>query len=97
MTIKFILAVVAVVSALSITLLATTTSFKVISAQDTSSSNDNSSTTATTPSIIVHAGGGNSAAPLTVFVPQQIEVSVGQSVRWDNPSTVGEPHTATLF
>src|ERR671926_196659 len=72
MTIKFILTVVAVVSALSITLLATT------------------------PSIIVHAGGGNSAAPLTVFVPQQIEVSVGQSVTWDNPSTVAEPHTATF-
>ena len=96
MTIKFILAVVAVVSALSITLLATTTSFKVISAQDTSSSNNSSLTTATISSIIVHAGGGNSAAPLTVFVPQQIEVSVGQSVTWDNPSTVAEPHTATF-
>jgi plastocyanin len=36
-------------------------------------------------------------APLTVFVPQQIEVSVGQSVTWDNPSTVGEPHTATFI
>ena len=97
MTIKFILAVVAVVSALSITLLATTTSFKVISAQDTSSSNNSSLTTATISSIIVHAGGGNSAAPLTVFVPQQIEVSVGQSVTWDNPSTVAEPHTATFI
>ena len=96
MTIKFILTVVAVVSALSITLLATTTSFKVISAQDTSSSNNSSLTTATISSIIVHAGGGNSAAPLTVFVPQQIEVSVGQSVTWDNPSTVAEPHTATF-
>jgi plastocyanin len=96
MAIKFILAVVAVILALSITLLATTTSFKVISAQDTSSSNNSSSTTATTSSIIVHAGGGNSAAPLTVFVPQQIEVSIGQSVTWDNPSTVAEPHTATF-
>jgi plastocyanin len=31
-----------------------------------------------------------------VFVPQQIEVSVGQSITWDNPSTVAEPHTATF-
>jgi plastocyanin len=97
MTIKSILAAVAVVAALSITLLTTTTtSFKVISAQDTTSS-DNTATTATSSSITVHAGGGNSMAPLTVFVPQQIEVSAGQSVTWDNPSTVGEPHTATFI
>ena len=92
MTIKSILAAVAV---LSITLLTTTTSSKVVSAQDTTSSNN--STTTATSSITVHAGGGNSTAPLTVFVPQQIEVSVGQSLTWDNPSTVGEPHTATFI
>jgi plastocyanin len=45
----------------------------------------------------VHAGGGNSTAPLTAFIPQQIEVRVGQSVTWDNPSTVAEPHTATFI
>jgi len=33
---------------------------------------------------------------LAVFVPQHIQVSVGQSVTWDNPSAVGEPHTATF-
>jgi plastocyanin len=93
MTIKSILAVVAVIVALSITLLTATTSFKIISAQDTS--NNNSTTTAS--SIMVHAGGGNSTAPLTAFIPQQIEVSVGQSVTWDNPSTVAEPHTATFI
>jgi plastocyanin len=93
MTIKSILAVVAVIVALSITLLTATTSFKIISAQDTS--NNNSTTTAS--SITVHAGGGNSTAPLTAFIPQQIEVSVGQSVTWDNPSTVAEPHTATFI
>jgi plastocyanin len=92
MTIKSILAAVAV---LSITLLTTTTSSKVVSAQDTTSSNN--STTTATSSITVHAGGGNSTAPLTVFVPQQIEVSVGQSLTWDNPSTVGEPHTTTFI
>jgi len=86
MSIKSILAVVAVISALSITLLITTANFKVISAQNTT-------TTATTK---VQAGGGNSTAPLTAFVPQNIEIKAGESVTWDNPSTVGEPHTATF-
>jgi plastocyanin len=92
MTIKSILAVVAIISALSITLLITTTNFKAISAQDTSSSN----TTAATTSIKVHAGGGNSTDMLAVFVPQQIQASVGQRVTWDNPSAVAEPHTVTF-
>ncbi len=86
MSTKSILAVVAVISALSITLLITTANFKVISAQNTT-------TTATTK---VQAGGGNSTAPLTAFVPQNIEIKAGESVTWDNPSTVGEPHTATF-
>lgn len=86
MSIKSVLAVVAVISALSITLLITTANFKVISAQNTT-------TTATTK---VQAGGGNSTAPLTAFVPQNIEIKAGESVTWNNPSTVGEPHTATF-
>jgi len=87
MSIKSVLAVVAVISALSITLLITTANFKVISAQNT---------TATTATTKVQAGGGNSTAPLTAFVPQNIEIKAGESVTWDNPSTVGEPHTATF-
>ena len=87
MSIKSVLAVVAVISALSITLLITTANFKVISAQNTTT------TTATTK---VQAGGGNSTAPLTAFVPQNIEIKAGESVTWDNPSTVGKPHTATF-
>ena len=86
MSIKSVLAVVAIISALSITLLITTANFKVISAQNTT-------TTATTK---VQAGGGNSTAPLTAFVPQNIDIKAGESVTWDNPSTVGEPHTATF-
>ena len=86
MSIKSVLAVVAVISALSITLLITTANFKVTSAQNTT-------TMATTK---VQAGGGNSTAPLTAFVPQNIEIKAGESVTWDNPSTVGEPHTATF-
>ena len=46
--------------------------------------------------IIVHAGGGNSTSPLTAFVPQRIQISVGQSVTWDNPSVVAEPHTVSF-
>lgn len=88
MSIKSVLAVVAVISALSITLLITTANFKVISAQNT--------TTTTTATTKVQAGGGNSTAPLTAFVPQNIEIKAGESVTWDNPSTVGEPHTATF-
>jgi plastocyanin len=88
MSIKSVLAIVAVISALSITLLITTANFKVISAQNT--------TTTTTATTKVQAGGGNSTAPLTAFVPQNIEIKAGESVTWDNPSTVGEPHTATF-
>jgi plastocyanin len=33
---------------------------------------------------------------LAVFVPQQIQVSTGQSITWDNPSAVAEPHTVTF-
>jgi plastocyanin len=94
MTMKSILAVVAVIAALSIPLLMATANFKLISAQNPSS--DNNTTTTTSSSIKVHAGGGNSTDMLAVFVPQQIQVSVGQSIIWDNPSAVAEPHTATF-
>lgn len=46
--------------------------------------------------IFVHAGGGNSTSPLTAFEPNQVQISAGQSVTWDNPSTVAEPHTVTF-
>jgi plastocyanin len=93
-TIKSIWAMVAAISVLSIALLITTTDFKVITAQNTSRSS--STTTTATSSIKAHAGGGNSTDMLAVFEPPQIEVNVGQSVTWDNPSAVGEPHTVTF-
>ena len=46
--------------------------------------------------IIVHAGGGNNTSPLTAFVPQHVQISVGQSVTWNNPSVVAEPHTVSF-
>jgi plastocyanin len=51
---------------------------------------------AATPTVKVHAGGGNSTSPLTAFVPDRVQISVGQRVTWDNPSAVGEPHTVTF-
>ena len=48
------------------------------------------------PKVVVHAGGGNNTSPLTAFAPQQVRVNAGQSVTWDNPSVVGEPHTVTF-
>lgn len=44
----------------------------------------------------IAAGGGNYSAPLTVFVPDKVEVKVGQAVNWYNPTEVGEPHTVTF-
>jgi plastocyanin len=98
MTIKSILTLVVVISALSTTLLITTSNFTMISAQNTNSSNNNNttSTTTTTSSTNVHAGGGTSTDMLAVFVPQLIQVGVGQSITWDNPSAVAEPHTVTF-
>jgi plastocyanin len=47
--------------------------------------------------IKVQAGGGNATAPLTQFIPQKVEIKTGQSIMWVNPTTVGEPHTVTLY
>jgi plastocyanin len=52
--------------------------------------------TGTTTTVKVQAGGGNATNMLAAFVPQQVQVSVGQSVTWDNPSSVAEPHTVTF-
>lgn len=43
------------------------------------------------------SGGGNSTAPLTIFVPQNIGISVGESVTWNNPTPVAEPHSVTFM
>lgn len=45
----------------------------------------------------VSAGGGNETAPWTIYVPQNVDIKAGQSVTWNNPTTVGEPHTVTFF
>jgi plastocyanin len=45
----------------------------------------------------VAAGGGNSTDVKTVFIPQNIEVQAGQTISWNNPTPVGEPHSVTFF
>ena len=44
----------------------------------------------------VHVGGGNASAPWDLFLPQNLEIKVGQNVTWLNPSVVAEPHTVTF-
>jgi len=51
---------------------------------------------AATTTVKVHAGGGNSTNMLAAFIPQHVQISIGQSVTWDNPSPVAEPHTVTF-
>ena len=47
--------------------------------------------------VTVAAGGGNTTAPWTVFVPQEININVGDTVVWDNPTQgAAEPHTVTF-
>jgi plastocyanin len=45
---------------------------------------------------VVAAGGGNASAPLTLFIPQNVEIEAGQTVTLYNPTTVAEPHTVTF-
>jgi plastocyanin len=45
----------------------------------------------------VAAGGGNGTAPLTIYVPQTINIKTGESVTWNNPTIVGEPHTVSFI
>ena len=47
--------------------------------------------------VMVAAGGGNGTAPLTAYIPENVEIKAGQTVTWHNPTTVGEPHTVTFI
>ena len=46
---------------------------------------------------VVHAGGGNATSPIVNFVPQRIEIKAGESIIWDNPTPVAEPHSVTFM
>jgi plastocyanin len=47
--------------------------------------------------VTVAAGGGNGTAPWTIYVPQNIDIKTGESITWNNPTTVGEPHTVSFI
>lgn len=44
----------------------------------------------------VKAGAGGAVAPLTWFFPRNAEIKVGETVTWNNPTSVAEPHTVTF-
>lgn len=46
---------------------------------------------------VVHAGEGNTSAVIVAFIPSNIEVNVGESVQWINPTEVPEPHSVTFL
>jgi len=46
---------------------------------------------------VVHSGGGNATSPIINFVPQQIGIKAGESIIWDNPTPVAEPHSVTFM
>lgn len=46
---------------------------------------------------LVHAGVGNASNVVISFVPQTIEIKAGESITWDNPTTVPEPHSVTFL
>src|SRR3989442_1232539 len=72
------------------------TAIVLVSTSAITNVNAAANTTAITGASVVKAGGGNATAPLTSFTPQQIEIKVGQSVMWYNPTLVGEPHTVSF-
>ena len=45
----------------------------------------------------VAAGGGGPISVVTWFVPQNVSISVGETVTWVNPTVVGEPHTVSFM
>ncbi len=61
--------------------------------------NEANATTQTnaTSTVNVDAGGGNASMSLSVFSPKAVEINVGESVTWTNPTQVPEPHTVTFI
>jgi plastocyanin len=45
---------------------------------------------------LVHAGVGNATSVVTEFVPKNIEIKSGDSIMWDSPTTVPEPHSVSF-
>ena len=57
----------------------------------------NTAAAAAEPNAIqVEAGRGNASAIIDHFFPQTMDIKVGQSITWYNPTQVAEPHTVTF-
>jgi plastocyanin len=52
---------------------------------------------AETTAKLVNAGQGNASDIVFAFIPQSIEIKVGESVTWDNPNFYAEPHSVTFL
>lgn len=45
---------------------------------------------------LVHAGEGNATSVAVIFNPQTVQIKTGDSVTWNNPTAVAEPHSVTF-
>jgi plastocyanin len=52
---------------------------------------------AETATKLVHAGEGNASIVLNDFIPKNIQINTGESITWDNPTSVPEPHSVTYL
>lgn len=58
--------------------------------------NSNTQNTTTENVVKVKTGGGNDNMSFTQFFPQTVEIKIGRSVTWYNPTNVPEAHTVTF-
>jgi plastocyanin len=77
-------------------LLLLTTSFLNVTTFNTAIASAITKTSTQFTEIKVNVGGGNATAPWDTYLPQNLEIKVGQNVTWLNPSVVAEPHTVTF-
>jgi plastocyanin len=77
-------------------LLLLTTSFLDVTTFNTAIASPITKTSTQVTEIKVNVGGGNATAPWDTYLPQNLEIKVGQNVTWLNPSVVAEPHTVTF-
>ena len=55
---------------------------------------ESQSSTSTTK--LVHAGEGNATSVAVIFNPSTVQIKTGDSVTWNNPTAVAEPHSVTF-
>ncbi len=96
-TFSVIMNIFAIVAILIVqALLLLTTSFLNVTTFNTAIASPITKTSTQFTEIKVNVGGGNATAPWDTYLPQNLEIKVGQNVTWLNPSVVAEPHTITF-